>query len=257
MHSEAHDGASSCLEQRDCSRDVGSCRKVAEFMKVIGVTGGVGSGKTELLHYIEKNYNCRILLSDEASHEVMRKGGRIYKPLVELLEQSPLGALDDASGAENDCAERGKAPLLQENGEINRREMAARIFANGKLRGEVNALIHPAVKEYILERIREEQEKAAKGAADAVDYFFLEAALLIECGYRSYVDEMWYIYCDLSVRRKRLRESRGYSDAKIDGILSSQLSEEEFRAGSDIVIDNSGSLENAYRQVREALRAGK
>lgn len=226
-------------------------------MKIIGVTGGVGSGKTELLHYIEKNYRCRILLSDEASHEVMRRGGRIYGSLVSLLEQYPAGASGDASGAGNICGEGGKGTLLQENGEIDRREMAARIFAHRELRERVNALIHPAVKEYILERIREEQEKAAQKAADAVDYFFLEAALLIECGYRSYVDEMWYIYCDLAVRRKRLRESRGYSDEKIDGILSSQLTEEEFRAGSDVVIDNSGSLENAYRQIREALGTGK
>ncbi len=226
-------------------------------MKIIGVTGGVGSGKTELLHYIEKNYRCRILLSDEASHEVMRRGGRIYGSLVSLLEQYPAGASDNASGAGNICGEGGKGTLLQENGEIDRREMAARIFAHRELRERVNALIHPAVKEYILERIREEQERAAQKAADAVDYFFLEAALLIECGYRSYVDEMWYIYCDLAVRRKRLRESRGYSDEKIDGILSSQLTEEEFRAGSDVVIDNSGSLENAYRQIREALGTGK
>lgn len=226
-------------------------------MKIIGVTGGVGSGKTELLHYIEKNYRCRILLSDEASHEVMRRGGRIYGPLVSLLEQYPAGVSGDASGVGNICGEGGKGTLLQENGEIDRREMAARIFAHRELREKVNALIHPAVKEYILERIRTEQEKAAQGAEDAVDYFFLEAALLIECGYRSYVDEMWYIYCDLAVRRKRLRESRGYSDEKVDGILSSQLTEEEFRAGSDVVIDNSGSLENAYRQIREALGTGK
>lgn len=229
-------------------------------MKIIGVTGGVGSGKTELLRYIEKNYRCRILLSDEAAHEVTRKGGRIYEPLVGLLEQYPAGASCDASntsGAGNISGEEGNDSLLQENGEIDRREMAARIFAHRELREKVNALIHPAVKEYILERIREEQEKAAKGAADAVDYFFLEAALLIECGYRSYVDEMWYIYCDLAVRRKRLRESRGYSDEKIDGILSSQLTEEEFRAGSDVVIDNSGSLEDACRQIRAALGTGK
>ncbi len=226
-------------------------------MKIIGVTGGVGSGKTELLRYIEKNYRCRILLSDEAAHEVTRRGGRIYEPLVSLLEQYPAGASDNASGAGSACGEGGKVSLLQENGEIDRREMAARIFAHRELRERVNALIHPAVKEYILERIRGEQEKAAQGAADAVDYFFLEAALLIECGYRSYVDEMWYIYCDLAVRRKRLKESRGYSDEKIDGILSSQLTEEEFRAGSDVVIDNSGSLEDACRQIRAALGTGK
>lgn len=200
-------------------------------MKIIGVTGGVGSGKTELLHYIEKNYRCRILLADEASHEVMQKGGRIYEPLVALLGSS----------------------VLDSSGEINRKEMAARIFSQEELLGRVNALIHPAVREYILEAVAEEREKAAAGAEDAVDYFFLEAALLIECGYRSVVDEMWYIYCDLAVRRERLKKSRGYSDGKIDSILSSQLSEAEFRSGSDVVIDNSGNLEDAYRQIREAL----
>lgn len=200
-------------------------------MKIIGVTGGVGSGKTELLHYIEKNYRCRILLADEAAHEVMQKGGRIYEPLVALLGSS----------------------VLDSSGEINRKEMAARIFSQEELLGRVNALIHPAVREYILEAVAEEREKAAAGAADAVDYFFLEAALLIECGYRSVVDEMWYIYCDLAVRRERLKKSRGYSDGKIDSILSSQLTEAEFRSGSDVVIDNSGNLEDAYRQIREAL----
>lgn len=200
-------------------------------MKIIGVTGGVGSGKTELLHYIEKNYRCRILLADEASHEVMQKGGRIYEPLVALLGSS----------------------VLDSSGEINRKEMAARIFSQEELLGRVNALIHPAVREYILEAVAEEREKAAAGAEDAVDYFFLEAALLIECGYRSVVDEMWYVYCDLAVRRERLKKSRGYSDGKIDSILSSQLTEAEFRSGSDVVIDNSGNLEDAYRQIREAL----
>lgn len=204
-------------------------------MKIIGVTGGVGSGKTELLHYIEKNYRCRILLADEASHEVMQKGGRIYEPLVALLGSS----------------------VLDSSGEINRKEMAARIFSQEELLGRVNALIHPAVREYILEAVAEEREKAAAGAEDAVDYFFLEAALLIECGYRSVVDEMWYIYCDLAVRRERLKKSRGYSDEKIDSILSSQLSEAEFRSGSDVVIDNSGNLEDAYRQIREALASGE
>lgn len=232
-------------------------------MKIIGITGGVGSGKTELLRYIGEHYSCRILLSDEAAHEVTKKGGRIYEPLVKLLLQYPVPVSPERKSSEGDLTERrnlegtGSAgrtgEVLDENGEISRKEMAARIFADGELREKVNGLIHPAVKEYILEAIREEKQKEAAGAGDAVEYFFLEAALLIECGYRSYVDEMWYIYCDLSVRKKRLKESRGYSDAKIDSILASQLSEEEFRAGSDVVIDNSGSLADAQEQIRRAL----
>ncbi|MBQ9863185.1 MAG: dephospho-CoA kinase, partial [Lachnospiraceae bacterium] len=81
----------------------------------------------------------------------------------------------------------------------------------------------------------------------------IEAALLIECGYKEIVDEMWYIYTNIDVRRKRLKESRGYSDAKIDSILKSQLSEEEYRKNSDFEIDNSGLCEDSFEQIRERL----
>lgn len=205
-------------------------------MRVIGITGGVGSGKSELLRYIGEHYRCRILLADEASHDVMKKGAAAYETLVQLLEQYP-----------------GEGSITEEDGEICRKEMAARIFASPELREQVNAILHPAVKESILSAIREEKEKAHRKDPGAVDYFFLEAALLIECGYGSVVDEMWYIYCSLPERRQRLRKSRGYSDAKIDSILAAQLSEEEFRRNADVVIDNSGTLEEAYRQIDEVL----
>ncbi len=205
-------------------------------MRVIGITGGVGSGKSELLRYIGEHYRCRILLADEASHDVMKKGAAAYEALVQLLEQYP-----------------GEGSITEEDGEICRKEMAARIFASPELREQVNAILHPAVKESILSAIREEKEKAHRKDPGAVDYFFLEAALLIECGYGSVVDEMWYIYCSLPERRQRLRKSRGYSDAKIDSILAAQLSEEEFRRNADVVIDNSGTLEEAYRQIDEVL----
>lgn len=205
-------------------------------LKIIGVTGGVGSGKTELLRCIKEHYSCRILLADEVSHQVMRAGGSIHDELIRLLNSVP-----------------GKEPLTDAEGEILHAAMASRIFQNPGLLQKVNDLIHPAVKEYILEALREEREKAEKKSPDRVAYFFLEAALLIECGYGSLVDEMWYIYCSLDERRRRLKESRGYSDAKIDSILEKQLTEEQFRSGSDVVIDNSGSLETALRQIDARL----
>ena len=66
---------------------------------------------------------------------------------------------------------------------------------------------------------------------------------------------MWYIYADESVRRKRLRESRGYSEEKISQIMESQLSEEEFRKSCDFVIDNSGTLRKSYKQIKNKLEA--
>ena len=84
-------------------------------------------------------------------------------------------------------------------------------------------------------------------------FFFIEAALLIECGYLNIVDEMWYIYAREDIRRKRLKESRNYTDEKINAIMDSQLKEEEFRKYCKVVIDNSGSLEDSYEQIDREL----
>ena len=126
--------------------------------------------------------------------------------------------------------------------------MASKIFGNEELLEKVNEIIHPAVKEYILAQKKSEIEKGE------IDFLFVEAALLIECGYNEHVDEMWYIYAPEEVRAERLRASRGYSDEKIKSIMAAQLTEEQFRAGSDFVIDNGGSLEDTCEQIKSILK---
>ena len=194
-------------------------------MKVIGITGGVGSGKSTLLNELSKVYSCRVLLSDDAAKELELRGNSCYEPLVELLG----------------------ADILAEDKEIDKRKMASAIYNNPDLLEKVNAIIHPAVREYILNEI--DKERSSGG----VDYFFLEAALLIECGYNSVVDEMWYIFADNKARYDRLKESRGYTEDKINAIIKNQLSDEEFRKGSDFVIDNSGDLADAVNQIKSHL----
>ena len=195
-------------------------------MKTIGITGGVGAGKSLILEYLEKTYNCRVLLADQVAHIVKEPGQTCYDGLVELL---------------------GKAVLCPD-GTIDKGKMAQIIFSDVALLQKVNGLIHPAVETYIMEQIRLEKE------AGKLDYFFVEAALLIECGYDRHLDEIWYIYADQKVRRARLKESRGYSDEKIDSIMDSQLTEEAFRTHCKQVIDNSGSPEQTYKQIDQILR---
>ena len=209
-------------------------------MKIIGVTGGVGAGKSEILHYIETHYNARVLLADEAAHAIEAPGGAIYESLIQLLERYPVPVTDGAEAA----------PITLPDGRINKPEMARRIFSVPELLDQVNQLVHPAVKTYILE------ESARERKAGRLDFFIVEAALLIEAGYKEHMDELWYIYCDENERRRRLRASRGYSDEKIDNILRSQLSEQEFRDNADVVIDNSGTIEAACAQVDAALSRG-
>lgn len=194
-------------------------------MRLIGITGGVGAGKSTVLEYIRAHYLCRIYLADEVAHVVKEPGQPCYEALVELLGQD----------------------ILEEDGRIHKGRMAEKIFRDENLLEQVNAIVHPAVQEYLLEKVQEARQEGH------TELFFIEAALLIECGYRDIVDEMWYIYAKEDMRRQRLRERRGYTLEKIEQIMSSQLTEEAFRAGSDFVINNSGTPEESFRQIRRKL----
>ncbi len=196
-------------------------------MKFIGITGGIGAGKSEIIHYMQKHYNCEVYLADEVAHEVQRKGTECHQKLVQLL------------GGE----------ILNADGEIERKKMAEIIFNNPKLLKQVNALIHPAVRNYLLTHL----ELAKKSGM--IDLFVVEAALLIETGYKDLVDEMWYVHADPDIRAERLRKSRGYSEQKIDQIMKSQLSEDAFRNACDFVIENNGDVCKTFQQIDKKLEA--
>lgn len=193
----------------------------------IGITGGIGAGKTEILSYIGKHYKCEIYLADQVAHEVKKPGTECFRALIDLLGRE----------------------ILASDGQIDKGRMAEKIFGDSSLLEKVNGIIHPAVKVYLLEHLEKARE------AGEVELFFVEAALLIECGYRKLVDEMWYIYADENVRRNRLKQARGYSEKKIESIMSKQLSEQKFRENCDFIIDNSGTLADSYRQIDRKLEA--
>lgn len=196
-------------------------------MRVIGVTGGVGSGKTEILSYIGENYPCEILLADELAKELQEPGRACYGPLIELLGKSILGP----------------------QGRILKAAVAERIFGDSELLERVNGLIHPRVTAEIVRRIEAAKENGK------ISLFFVEAALLIENGFDKICDEMWYIYADEKVRRERLAVSRGYNGEKITAIMENQLPESEFRKNCQVVIDNSGALSESIRQIDQILEA--
>lgn len=195
-------------------------------MRFIGITGGVGAGKTEILKYIGQHYKCEIYLADEIGHKVKEPGTEGYRALVALLGEEILAA----------------------DGQIDKPAMAAK-FRRSRIIGTGQCHHSPGSEKYLADRLEE-----AKTRGD-VELFFVEAALLIESGYEKIVDEMWYVYAREDVRRRRLSKSRGYTPEKIERIITSQLSEEEFRKHSNFVIDNSDSLEASYRQIRQKLEA--
>lgn len=197
-------------------------------MRTIGITGGVGCGKSKVLEYIKDNYNCRIILADDIGNKVKEPGQACYQPMIDLFGEDIIDSNDPDKA-------------------FDKKVIAEKIFADRTLLEKINAIIHPAVLDYFLQQ---KEEETIKGN---IDFLFLEAALLIECGYKQYVDEMWYIYTDANIRRNRLKISRGYSDSKIDGIMASQLTEAAFRENSDFVINNSNSLEETYKQIKDKM----
>ncbi len=195
-------------------------------MKVIGVTGGVGCGKSKLLSYIKEHYRCEIVYADVLAKELQEPGAACYEPLLELLGKEVVG----------------------EDNRIIKEKMADQIFGDKELLEKVNGLVHPAV---IAEIIRRKEEAEKNGVTKL---FFVEAALLIESGFDKICDEMWYIYAPREVRRERLKLSRGYSDEKIDAMMEKQLSEEMFRTNCQVVIDNGGPLRESIGQINQVLR---
>ncbi|MCI8634206.1 MAG: dephospho-CoA kinase [Eubacterium sp.] len=196
-------------------------------MKLIGITGGVGAGKSELLHYIEREFSAKIVLADELAHELMRPGTDCFAEIERAFAEEDLYA---------------------EDGGFDKMKLAEVIFSDPKKRERLNSIVHPAVKREILRLVANERE------AGRYAYFILEAALLIEDGYDKICDELWYVDAKEEVRRKRLKENRGYSDEKIDGILRSQLLASEYKKSCSRVIENNGALTEAFGQIREAMR---
>lgn len=194
-------------------------------MITIGITGGVGAGKSQILSYIEEHYNCKVIRADEVAHLLEEPGHTCYDKIVTFL---------------------GSA-ILQADGSIDKRKMAAAIFGDKEKLLGVNAIIHPEVKKYIIEQIQKEENDGN------FDFLFVEAALLIEEHYDEILDEMWYIHTDIEIRSKRLAESRQYSAEKIADIMGKQLSEDEFRKHCSVVIINNGDLETTYRQIDEVM----
>lgn len=194
-------------------------------MRMIGITGGVGSGKSQVLSWLREHCQGEFLEADRVAHRLMARGGSCYAAIVELFGREILG----------------------EEGEIDRKKMGSRVFQDRELLKKLNAIVHPAVKAYI-------REAADRARARGDKFLFLEAALLIEEKYDEICDELWYVYAEEAVRRERLKKSRGYSDEKIDGMLASQLPEEEFRKHCCFVLDNSGDFSDTAKQLEQRMK---
>ena len=190
-------------------------------MKVLGITGQVGAGKSTILAYLEKKYRAKVIQADQVGHLVMEPDTSCYKQICSLFGEQILAA----------------------DQKIDRKKLGAILFADEEKLAMLNAIVHPALKEYIRTAVYLEKQKAC------VPFVVVEAALLLEEHYDEICDEIWYIAVSADARKKRLRQNRGYSDEKSRAIMERQQSDAFFYQRCDKVIDNNGSLEQLKQNL--------
>lgn len=190
-------------------------------MQVIGLTGGVGCGKSTIVRLMKEHFSCLALETDEIAREQMKPGAAAYTKVVEEFGEEILA--EEGSAFEN--RKQGLA-------EIDRAKLAELVFARPERLKKLNALTHPLVTEEVLRAVAEERKNPQH------DIVLIETALLIEGGYDSFCDQVWYVFATEAERRRRLRESRGYSEEKITDLFCRQKTEAEFRKVADAVIPN-------------------
>ncbi len=190
-------------------------------MLVIGITGGVGSGKSVVLNILEQEYGAEILEEDRIARDLMEPGGASYQAVAEAFGPG----------------------ILREDGTIHRPRLGSLVFGDPEKLLLLNRLTHPLV----------EQETRRRLAACRKPLAAVETALPREANLSAFCDAVWYIHVPEEVRIRRLSESRGYSREKCREIMGNQLPEQEFRALCRVVIENGGSLEETRRQIRRAL----
>ena len=190
--------------------------------KVIGITGGIGAGKSTVLEYILQNYKVDVIRADEIGHILMEPGESVYEALV---------------------ANYGRGILMFDD-LIDTEKLAAIAFKDAESQRRINEIEHPLIKEEILARIR-------YASAPVV---FVEAALLKEGGLTDVCDQVWYVTAPVEERIDRLIVSRSYSYEKCVSIMNRQLSEEAFAKIADAVINNGEDFYTTIQTVDQLMK---
>lgn len=192
-------------------------------MRVIGLTGGVGSGKSYVARRLQELHGMELLIADELGHVVMEPGTDSFDQIVA----------------------RFGADVVMEDGTLDRKELADIIFHDPQALADMNAIVHPAVKAYLADFINTRQELPGT--------ILLENAILYETGCDAFCDEVWYVSVPEEIRIKRLMADRGYTEEKSRAMIASQQPENFYRERADRVIDNIGTRQELEKRLETLM----
>jgi len=189
-------------------------------MLTIGLTGGIGTGKSEVSRILN-GLGATVIDADRIGHEAYKAHSPAWQEVV------------DAFG------ER----ILSSTGEIDRRQLGGIVFNDSVALAKLNSIMHPKMAEIIKERIRQLQDQG-------VEMVVVEAALLVEAGWDSMVDEIWVTYSTEEMVVERLRQRNNLSEEEIQGRLRSQMPYDKRAQHAQVVVDNSGDMDELEESVR-------
>lgn len=190
--------------------------------KVIGITGGIASGKSTVTVFLrEQGYP--VIDADAVVHELQAKGGKLYQVLLKEFGQDILSA----------------------DGNLDRLKLGQAVFADSKLRARLSVLQDQIIRQELLTR-----RDALKQTEDVI---FMDIPLLYEADYSGEVDEVWLVYVDRAQQLERLMKRNGFSTQDAENRLAAQLSLEEKRDKAQVVIDNRRAVEATLMQVARLL----
>ncbi|MFC2070674.1 dephospho-CoA kinase [Chloroflexota bacterium] len=189
-------------------------------MKVIGLTGGIGSGKSTVAQYLAE-LGAVVIDADKVGHEA-------YKP---------------GTPAFNDVVAAFGKEVIAENGEVDRKKLGAIVFGSPEALERLNRIMHSRMREIIKEQIEEYRQQR-------IDVVVIEAAVLLEANWDSLVDEIWVTAASENAVVRRLKDSRGLVEEQTLARIRSQLSSDERVKNADVVINNDGNLEEMKAKVK-------
>ena len=190
-------------------------------MKVIGLTGSIGTGKGEVAAVL-RSLGAQVIEADEVGHQVYQRGTEGWRRVVEIFGREVL-----------DTSER-----------VDRQRLGEVVFSDPKALSRLNAALHPLIREGVLSEL-----KAIEGGGAEVAV--VAAALLLEAGWRDLVDEVWVVWAPEAVVMRRARRQRGLTTAQVRQRLRAQSPPEWQLQQADVTIENAGDLGELRRQVEE------
>ncbi|WP_041637934.1 dephospho-CoA kinase [Anoxybacillus flavithermus] len=189
----------------------------------IGLTGGIASGKSTVAAMF-RDLHIPVIDADEIAHRVTAIDGEAYQLIVETF----------------------RSDILDSNGAIDRRKLGAIVFHDEQKRKQLNAIVHPLVRQHML---KQKEQYARKGEKAVV----LDIPLLFESNLEHLVDHILVVYVDEQIQLRRLCERNGFSFEEAWARIKSQMPLEQKRKKADAVIDNNGTIEQTKRQLYERL----